>query len=81
MIPYQFTRNSSKANAFCWMTGEPSIFNTAQERARATIHAKRAQKLGIGYYPRYTSNFAEQSVGEAVAADKAKAQAAREFRG
>ena len=34
-VPYQFTARASKGNAFCWMTGEPSIFATPAARKYA----------------------------------------------
>ena len=80
-IPYQFTRASSKANAFCWMTGEPSLWDTPQQRVRASLHAERVRRIGTGFFPQHTTNFKPSAVGASVAADRARIAAAREFKG
>ena len=78
-LPYQFSRESSKQNAFCWMNGEPSLWNNPQQLARATIQAKRAAKLGADFYPQHTTNFDRLSVGKTVAADRRRREDARSF--
>ena len=78
-LPYQFSRQSSKCNAFCWLNGEPSLWNNPQELAKATIQAKRAAKLGAQFYPQHTTNFKPLEVGRTVAADRARNAAKREL--
>ena len=76
---YQHSRQASKCNAFCWDTGEPSLWNSPQQLARARIQANRAAKLGVAFYAQHTTNFKPLEVGRTVAADRARNVAKREM--